>query len=147
MQKINAENVRDDTKVEDFWKMFNPFTPTWNTLGAHYEYSGTIFRQDISTKITFRKILLIIKYFVIKNIKHFRTNTGHIQATLGTFRKYFRVVHLGSEVQLLSQITAENKCWKRPRWRKNWRLLKNTQHFHTNLWHLGDTLGMFTNYF
>ena len=54
--------------------------------------------------------LVIIKYFVIKNIKHFRTNTGHSQASLQTFRNYFRVVHLGSEVQLLSQITAENKC-------------------------------------
>ena len=51
--------------------MFNPFTPTWNTLGAHYKYSRTIFTQDISTEITFRKILRIIKYFVIKNIKHF----------------------------------------------------------------------------
>ena len=54
-------------------------------------------------------MLHIIKYFVIKNIKHFRTNTGHSQGSLGTFRNYFRVVYLGSEVQLLSQITAENK--------------------------------------
>ena len=91
--------------------------------------------------------LVKIKYFVIKNIKHFHTNTGHSQTSLGTFRNYFRLVHLGSEVQLLSQITAEKKCWKRSKWPKSWRLLKNTQHFHTNLGHLGDTIGMFTNYF
>ena len=54
--------------------------------------------------------LVIIKYFVIKNIKHFCTNTGHSQASLETFRNYFRVVHLGSKVQLLNQIIAENKC-------------------------------------
>ena len=91
--------------------------------------------------------LVKIKYFVIKNIKHFHTNTGHSQTPPGTLRNYFRLVHLGSEVQLLSQITAENKCWKRSRWCKSWRLLKNTQHFHTNLGHLGGTLEMFTNYF
>ena len=49
---------------------------------------------------------------MIKNIKHFRTNTGHIQETLGTFRKYFRVVHLGSEVQLLNQINQMLKMFQ-----------------------------------
>ena len=43
---------------------------------------------------------LILEYFIIKNIKHFRTYPGQIWGTLGTSRNYFRMVHLGSELHL-----------------------------------------------
>ena len=54
----------------------------------------------VNEKLHLTQKLLILEYFVIKNIKHFHTYPGRFCQTLGTSRNYFRLVHLGSELHL-----------------------------------------------
>ena len=46
---------------------------------------------------------------LVKNTQPFRTNPRHLEGRLGTCRNYSRVVHLGWEVHLGSQMSAEIK--------------------------------------
>ena len=53
------------------------------------------------------------KVRLIKNTQPFCTNPGHLGGTLETSRNYSRVVHLGWEVHLRNQMSAEIKMPKR----------------------------------
>ena len=54
--------------------LHQPGTPSGHTRNVHELLSRGTFHE----KLLLTKILHIIKYFVIKNIKHFRTNIAHI---------------------------------------------------------------------
>ena len=56
--------------------------------------------RRVHRKLHLTPKLLILEYFVIKNIKHFRTYPGEIWGTLGTSWNYSRLVHLGSQLHL-----------------------------------------------
>ena len=66
---------------------------------------------------------------------------------LKTFKKYSTLSHQPGTPWGHTGNVQKRNVENVPNDPKVGRLLKNTQHFHTNLGHLGGTIGMFTNYF
>ena len=84
---------------------------------------------------------------LIKDTQPFCTNPGHLGGTLGTSRNYSRVVHLGWQVHLRSQMSAEINMLKRtPNNTKLIQLSKILNPFTPTQDTLGFTLGTSRNY-
>ena len=74
------------------------------------------------------------------------SNLGWFEGTLGTSRNYSRVVHLGCEVHLGSQMSGKLQCQKGSRPHKSQTPIKHAQPPRSNPGRFGGTLGTSRNY-